>query len=130
MPDWFLRVTVPGDPAFVETIADLTRAVVDLVPCEAACARDACLAVQRASAHAIETSGGDERGVEVRFERRNDLLEIDVRFADHAGTAGPGAGTQGCLDQISPLMDGVEFARERDLAVCRMLRQLPRAPAE
>ncbi len=129
MPDWFLRLTVPSDPKFVETVCELTGAVATLAHCGPDEARDINRAVDWTITRAAKAAAGDDRGIDVRFERRDDTLEIGVRFTDLQGSTGGAQDfrqdAQGGWDRLAHLMDHVEFSREQDLVVCRMSRRLP-----
>jgi hypothetical protein len=65
MPDWFLRLTVPSDPKFVETVRGLTAFVAG----EARLSRDDVLKIGQAvdwvTAQGLMASAGDGRGIEV-----------------------------------------------------------------
>ena len=130
MPNWFLQLTVPSHARFVETVCELTGAVTSLTHCGSDDARDIAQAVNWTITRAVEASAGNGREIQVRFERRNDALEIGVRFADREGAAAGAPDScdaaQGGRDPLSHLMDRVEFSREQDLIVCRMSRRLPR----
>jgi hypothetical protein len=129
MPDWFLRLTVPSDPKFVETVRGLTAFVAG----EARLSRDDALkigeAVDWVTAQGLMASAGDGRGIEVWFEKRAGALEIGMRYADLDRAAGGVAGvredTQRGWEHLSRLMNRVEVSRSEGLILCRMSCRLP-----
>lgn len=127
--DWLLRVRVPSDPRFVETVRDLAGRIADRTHYTPREAMEIGQAVEWATVYAVKTSAGCNRDVDVRFATRNGLLEITVCFAEpHPGPAGPlwlDEDEQQGRDRLSRLMDRVEFDHEADLMVCRMMRRLP-----
>jgi hypothetical protein len=129
MPDWFLRLTVPGHQKFAETV----RGVTAFVAGEARLPRDEALklgqAVDWVAERGLMASAGEGRGIEVWFEKRAGALEIGMRYADLDSSTGGVAGlredTQRGWEHLSRLMNRVEVSREADLVLCRMSCRLP-----
>ena len=129
MPDWFLRLTVPSDPRFVEAVCELAGFVAD----ETRYTHDEAVGIRQAVdwtvRRAVGASAGDGRGIEVWFQKRDQALQISVRFAAASPAAGGTADAPEDLergwDHVSRLMNRVEISRKEDSIVCRMSCRLP-----
>jgi hypothetical protein len=128
-PDLFLRLTVPSDPRFVETVGELAGVIAERTCGTREGAAELQRAVDWTTTQAMTASAGDSRGIEVWFEQRAGALDIRMRFADVHRTVSGGADsaddTPRGWDRLSPWADRVDVIRNDDLVVCRMSCRLP-----